>query len=681
MNQEPYLLDLRAIESISTVISASQRKDLVVPGAVFIFVARMGLPVLLTWLANARLRKIPGYRGKVGRVSLHFVHPRVVIERISLTKLSDGHAEQCLSIKSLAVSTSWRSIGTRALLGYIWVDSPQLCLNVRAPTKKNVEPIRDQRPSPRFPNQRVWQEKVKNYPAFRLSSVRLTNGMVQFEGIAGQNGIGLQIDRLDCRVENLTNIPVPVLTTKVSCSGRVMTSGSLQFRAAGNPLAPAPAFKVEFESINIDLKEVRAVIKRNIDIDVLSGTANLYVEAVAQDGQIQGYAKPVFDHLELEPSSKRGSNGRLRAYLVRIGLYLGRNKRKDRIATRIDFKGSLEDPDLNIAQAVVKFIRNGFVNAEHASFDHWPGLPKIGRNSDTTPIHYQSQPNPRFRIIFGLFKESFQRWSDDSAPRMAAALSYYTAFSMAPLLIVAIAIAGLVLGRDAAQGKIVEQIGGLVGTESAAAIQTMIQAADRPAKGLLAGAVGIFSLIAGAVGVLSELKSALNTIWRTQERTDVAEFIKKNVVLLGMLLGIGFLLTVSLILSAGIAAFGQYLGGLLPAQEIILHLVDFTLSVGITTVMFAAIYRVLPNAAIEWRDVWIGAAVTAVLFYLGKLVLGIYIGRSAIASSYGAAGAILVLLLWVYYSGLIFYFGAEFTKVFADNFGSRTKNKRAAQPS
>ena len=142
-----------------------------------------------------------------------------------------------------------------------------------------------------------------------------------------------------------------------------------------------------------------------------------------------------------------------------------------------------------------------------------------------------------------------------------------------------------------------------------------------------------------------------------------------------------FYLTVSLIQSAGIAAFGQYIGGLLPAQEIILHLVDFTISVGITTAMFAAIYRVLPNAAIEWRDVWIGAAVTAVLFYLGKLVLGIYIGRSAIASSYGAAGAILVLLLWVYYSGLIFYFGAEFTKVFADNFGSRTKNKRAVKPS
>jgi membrane protein len=207
----------------------------------------------------------------------------------------------------------------------------------------------------------------------------------------------------------------------------------------------------------------------------------------------------------------------------------------------------------------------------------------------------------------------------------------------------------------------------------------MIQAADRPAKGLLAGAVGVFSLIAGAVGVLSELKNALNTIWRTEERTDVTEFIKKNVVLLGMLLGIGFLLTVSLVLSAGIAAFGQYLGGLLPAQEIILHLVDFTLSIGITTVMFAAIYRVLPNATIEWRDVGVGAGVTAVLFYVGKLGLGLYIGKSAVASSYGAAGAILVLLLWVYYSGLIFYFGAEFTKVFAEKFGSRTTNTRAVK--
>ena len=178
---------------------------------------------------------------------------------------------------------------------------------------------------------------------------------------------------------------------------------------------------------------------------------------------------------------------------------------------------------------------------------------------------------------------------------MAAALAYYTAFSMAPLLILAIAIAGLVLGRDAAQGKIVEQIGGLVGQQSAAAIQGMIRAAHRPTQGILASVIGIGSLVAGSTGVLSELKSALNTIWRTQERSAVKEIVKKNVVFLGILLGIGFLLTVLLVVSAGIAGLGKFFAGWLPATELILHIADFVLSVGITTGLFAAMYRVLPN--------------------------------------------------------------------------------------
>ena len=275
-----------------------------------------------------------------------------------------------------------------------------------------------------------------------------------------------------------------------------------------------------------------------------------------------------------------------------------------------------------------------------------------------------------------LLRETFSGWSEDAAPRLAAALSYYTVFSMAPLLILAIAIAGLVLGRDAAQGKIVEQIGGLVGTQSAAAIQSMIAAANRPAKGIFAGVVGIISLIAGAIGVMSELKSALNKIWRTEESGDVKEIVKKNVVFVGMLLGVGFLLTVSLILSAGIAAVGKSLGGLLPAPELLLHAANFALSVGIIALMFAAIYRFLPNTKIEWRDVWVGAFATSLLFNVGKLALGLYIGKGAVGSTYGAAGSVLVLLLWVYYSGLIFYFGAEFTKAYADRFGSRKTERR-----
>jgi membrane protein len=222
------------------------------------------------------------------------------------------------------------------------------------------------------------------------------------------------------------------------------------------------------------------------------------------------------------------------------------------------------------------------------------------------------------------------------------------------------------LGREAAQGKIVEQIGGLVGKQSAAAIQSMIEAANRPSKAIFASMIGIVSLIAGATGVLSELKSALNKIWRTQEHSDVKEIVKKNVIFVGMLLGIGFLLTVSLVVSAAISGLGKFLGGLLPAPELILHTSNFVLSVGIITVLFAAMYRFLPNTKVEWRDVWVGAAVTSFLFNVGKLGLGLYLGKGAIGSSYGAAGSILVLLLWVYYSGLIFYFGAEFTKVYAD---------------
>jgi membrane protein len=315
------------------------------------------------------------------------------------------------------------------------------------------------------------------------------------------------------------------------------------------------------------------------------------------------------------------------------------------------------------------------MTAERASLEHRIWFAKVGRTPDEVEVHHRTSPPSKAAIIFDLLKETFSRWCDDAAPRMAAALSYYTAFSIAPLLILAISIAGLVLGREAAQGRIVEQIAGLVGKQSAAAIQSMIEAANRPSKGIVASVISIVSLIAGATGVLSELKSALNKIWRTQERGDIKEIVKKNVIFLGMLLGIGFLLTVSLVVSAAVSGLGQFLGGLLPAPEFLLHTADFVLSVGIIAVLFAAMYKVLPNTKVEWRDVWMGSVVTSLLFAIGKLGLGIYIGKGALSSSYGAAGSILVLLLWVYYSGLIFYFGAEFTKTYADRYGSRKMNK------
>ena len=286
------------------------------------------------------------------------------------------------------------------------------------------------------------------------------------------------------------------------------------------------------------------------------GIVDLYVEAAAAEGQIQGYAKPIFDHLELAPLQTSSFAGKMKAWAAKAVAKLGRNKRKDRVSTRIDFEGSLEDPHLNIIDAIIRFIRNGFMTAERASFEHriWFTKPEEMpmRSKSTSKCSLSQRPRS-----FWAGKGDFQQMERDEAPRMAAALSYYTAFSMAPLLILAISIAGMVLGRDAAQGKIVEQIGGLVGKQSAAAIQSMIKAATVHLKGIFASVIGIVSLIAGATGVLSELKSALNKIWRTQEHSDVKEIVKKNVVFLGMLLGMGFLLTVSLVVSARCIRFGQ----------------------------------------------------------------------------------------------------------------------------
>jgi membrane protein len=669
--------DVRNLAALEIGMNSSSRKIVIVAAAgSVLLVARAALPRVLTWLANLGVRKIPGYRGKVQKVGIDFTAPSLMVQGLSLAQFNGSKPEQLLNIRSVIVGSQWKKILTGKLVGYIRLDWPHLLLDLESIRSKAATKPNPDRNSTADKNQQPWQEKVKQLPAFRLASAVLIDGEVHLQGIAGQNGADIRIDRLNLYLDNVTNSIklAPTLMAKASCNARVMATGNLEFQAQGYPLAQVPTFNVDFQTSNIDLTEIRTIIEKNVEIDVRRGVVALYVEAAAADGQIQGYAKPIFDHLELETPKHSSFAGIMKAWAAEAVAKLGKNKRKDRIATRVNFEGSLEDPELNIVDAILRFIRNGFITADRASLEHRIWFSKAGRTADEVEVHYGTQPHSKAAVVFGLLKETFSRWSDDAAPRMAAALSYYTAFSMAPLLILAISIAGLVLGREAAQGKIVEQIGGLVGKQSAAAIQSMIQAANRPSKGIFASVIAIVSLIAGATGVLSELKSALNKIWRTQERSNVKEIVKKNVVFLGMLLGIGFLLTVSLVVSAAVSGLGKFLGGLLPAPEFLLHAADFMLSVGIIAVLFAAMYRILPNTEVEWRDVWVGAAVTSFLFAVGKLGLGIYIGKGAIGSSYGAAGSILVLLLWVYYSGLIFYFGAEFTKAYADRCGSRKKD-------
>jgi len=276
-----------------------------------------------------------------------------------------------------------------------------------------------------------------------------------------------------------------------------------------------------------------------------------------------------------------------------------------------------------------------------------------------------------FPKLIAVFKEAGSWWLKDSIPRLAAALSFYTAFSMAPLILLVVSLAGLVFGRDAIQGRVVEQFSGLMGPESASTLQTLLQGAYHPAKGLVASTVSIFSLLIGAFGVLSELKGALNLIWRVREPSGLKHLIGQNIRYFGMILAIGFLLMVSLLASAAMSAFGKWMGGAMPISANVLYFVNFMVSFGVTTLLFAAMYKVLPTTLIAWRDVWMGAAMTSLLFSIGKIALGFYLGRGVIGSTYGGAGSILIVLLWVYYSGFIFYLGAEFTKVYSKYYGSR----------
>lgn len=268
---------------------------------------------------------------------------------------------------------------------------------------------------------------------------------------------------------------------------------------------------------------------------------------------------------------------------------------------------------------------------------------------------------------FGLIKTAIANWIDDYAPSMGAALSYYTVFSMAPLLIIAIAIAAVVFDQQTAQQQLLDQIGGLIGDEGAHAIEAMLENAQKPKQGALASILSVVTLVLGATGVFSELESDLNRIWKVQgpETQGIWHLLRVRLLSLGMVLAIGFLLLVSLIISAGLAAWGKYWSGLFFGIEALLHAANFVVSLLVITVLFALMYKILPSVKIAWRHVWLGAVVTALLFAIGKFLIGLYIGKSSIASSYGAAGALVVLLVWVYFSAQIFLLGAEFTRAYA----------------
>ena len=281
--------------------------------------------------------------------------------------------------------------------------------------------------------------------------------------------------------------------------------------------------------------------------------------------------------------------------------------------------------------------------------------------------------------FYQLAKKSVTAWVDDYAPSMGAAISYYTVFSIAPLLLIVIAVAGLVWGREAVQGEIVAQLSGLIGKDGATGIQALIESANKPTQGLVAGAISLVVLVIGATTVFAELQSALDRVWGVPSARKVSGVwiaLRSRLLSLGFILGLGFLLSVSLVISAGTAALGSWANGLLPGWETLLQIINSAISLGIGATLFAMIFKLMPQATVGWRDVWVGACVTALLFEIGKTLSGLYIGKSSVTSSFAAAGSLVVLLVWVYYSAQIFLLGAEFTWVYAHEFGSLSHGEK-----
>lgn len=277
-----------------------------------------------------------------------------------------------------------------------------------------------------------------------------------------------------------------------------------------------------------------------------------------------------------------------------------------------------------------------------------------------------------------MLMQTIDHWLDDYAPSMGAALAYYTMFSIAPLLLIVISVTGLIIGEDTAREAILTQINTLMGAQGATAVEALLNNVQQPERSAWATAIGIGTVVVGATTVFAELQGALDRIWKLPKARDSGGIVKvllTRILSFGMILGIGFLLIVSLVLSAVLSALSQWWSPLFVSIGMVTSTVDIVISFILLTLAFAMIYKFLPRVRIGWRDVWIGAAVTAFLFSIGKNLIGIYLTTSAVSSAFGAAASLVVMVVWVYYSAQIFLFGAEFTRVYTYNYGSRRAEK------
>jgi membrane protein len=345
------------------------------------------------------------------------------------------------------------------------------------------------------------------------------------------------------------------------------------------------------------------------------------------------------------------------------------------------------DTLLKVGSTILSVVASFASAMNNVRVDATPAIEKEtehhkGPSQDATPDVKDpaplTPPHPKFEQTSGswigrewqIVMAAANAWMDDYAPSMGAALSYYTLFSLAPLLVLIIAIAGMVFGQDAAQGAIIAQLQGIMGEEGATAVQGLLKAAREPSTGIVASIVGGVLLLMGATAIFAELQTDLDRIWEVpakEKPSGIWGWLRSRVLSFGLVLGLAFMLMISLVVSAALAASGEWLGGGTAATTVLATGLNFIASLAIFTVLFAMIYKIMPTAKISWHDVWMGSFVTALLFNVGKSLIGLYLAKSSVASGFGAAGSFVILVAWFYYSAQIFLFGAEYTWVYANS--------------
>lgn len=619
---------------------------------------------------------MPGVKGHIGKINLNLLAGSFTAEEIDLQVSANGRLTSPIYIDRLIARLSLWDLLKGALGGTIRIERPDIVIQLqekpsegpRAPFGKNARKNRAN----------DWNKKLRDLIPFRIDRFKLTDGQVFISGLK-EKEVPIKLTDIELVAENVSNRKfLSPLPATVRTDARVMSSGRTHINITADLTASKPIFDVDAVLENLKLPEVNTLLRDYTGTNIKEGTLDMYIEAAAAQGQLKGYAKPIIDHAVIEPNGSRKTGQKAKGLLAKMAASLLKNRRHDRIATKLEFSGALDKPAMGLVAAVKHAVRNAYIKPFSLGLEETVGPTRVALEAKEREAAARRKERSRIRRFFVLFKESFLRWMADKAPRLGAALSYYTAFSIAPLLLLAIAIAGLAFGQEAAEGQIVQQLTGLVGPQAAQMIQEMIRAAHKPAAGTAATVIGILSLLLGSSGVMTEMKDALNRIWRVQAKTGLSGFVRTKLKAFGMVLVIGFLLLVSLTVSAALAGLGKYLEGILPAPESALHIINFAISFSVIALLFAVLFKFLPDADIRWRDVRVGAGVTTILFILGKYALGLYLGKGAVGSSYGAAGAILIVLAWVYYSAQILYLGAEFTKVYADKYGSGIRPEKEA---